>query len=50
MFAAVNLGITSLHRRLTDLREMGYTIGKVRVSKTDETGKEVNHWYEYWLA
>lgn len=50
MYAATRLGITSLHRRLTDLREMGYTIGKKRVSKQDERGREVNHWYEYWLA
>lgn len=48
--AFIELQITSLHRRLSDLREMGYAINKRRVAKTDERGKEVEHWYEYWVA
>ena len=48
--AFIELQITSLHRRLTDLREMGYKIEKRRVQKLDERGKEVEHWNEYWVS
>ena len=49
-YAYEKLRITSLHRRLTDLREMGYTINKANVQKFDERGKEIGHHYEYWIA
>lgn len=48
--AFIELHITSLHRRLTDLREMGYQIEKRRVQKLDERGKEIEHWNEYWVS
>lgn len=47
--AAADLGITSFHRRLTDLRLMGWTINQVECEKLDERGKRVKHWNEYWV-
>lgn len=44
------LGITSLHRRLTDLREMGYEIGDQWHYKTDADGKVITRWKVYWLV
>lgn len=47
--AFINLHIASFHRRLTDLRNMGYVIEQQRVQKLDERGKEIEHWNEYWI-
>lgn len=44
------LGITSLHRRLSDLREMGYEIGDQWHYKTDADGKVITRWKVYWLV
>lgn len=47
--AAKELNITSLHRRITDLKVMGWTVNQCRVSKLDDRGKEVKSWKEYWV-
>ena len=43
-------GITSLHRRLTDLREMGYEISDTWHYKVDSDGKVIKRWKVYRLA
>ena len=50
MRAFLEFGITSLHRRLSDLEAMGYRISRSRVAMYDDRGKEVSHWNEYRLS
>ena len=44
------LGITSLHRRLSDLKEAGYVIGDQWHYKYDAFGKVEKRWKVYWLV
>lgn len=44
------LGITSLHRRLSDLRESGYTIADTWHYKLDANGKVEKRWKVYRLV
>lgn len=43
---AWRIGITSLHRRLSDLRESGYVFGNEMVRDEDDP---LRHWKRYWL-
>lgn len=44
------LGITSLHRRLSDLREMGYEISDTWHYKVDSNGKVEKRWKVYRIT
>lgn len=44
------LGITSLHRRLSDLRQGGYEISDTWHYKTDSFGKVEKRWKVYRLV
>lgn len=46
---ACRMGITSFHRRMTDLRQMGYTISQQQMYRYDERGKVRKKWKEYWI-
>ena len=48
--ACTKLGITSLHRRITDLEKKGYVFDKKWRYKTGKDGKVINKYKEYSIT